>query len=103
MQGDNIRVKLTNNLTDEGTGIHWHGILQKGSQPFDGVPGVSICPIAPGSSFEYNFPAELYGTSYWHSHYSSQFSNGLTGPVVIYGPNATTYDIDLGPAQLSDW
>lgn len=101
--GDNIRVKLTNNLTDEGTGIHWHGILQKGSQPYDGVPGVSICPIAPGSSFEYNFPAELYGSSYWHSHYSSQFASGLTGPVVVYGPNASTYDIDLGPAQLSDW
>lgn len=90
-------------MTDEGTGIHWHGILQKGSQPYDGVPGVSICPIAPGESFTYNFPAELYGSSYWHSHYSSQFASGLTGPIVIYGPNASTYDIDLGPAQLSDW
>ena len=67
------------------------------------MPSVSICPIASGLSFEHNFPAELYGTSYWNSHYRSQFLIGLTGPVVIYGPNTTTYDIDLGPAQLSDW
>lgn len=101
--GDTIRVKLTNNIEDEGTGIHWHGNLQKGSQPNDGVPGVSICPIAPGESFTYSFPAELYGSSYWHSHYSSQFASGLSGPMIIYGPNASTYDIDLGPAHLTDW
>lgn len=101
--GDTIQVKLTNNIADEGTGIHWHGILQKGSQPYDGVPGVSICPIAPGESFTYSFPAELYGSSYWHSHYSSQFASGLNGPMIIYGPNSSSYDIDLGPAQLTDW
>ena len=94
---------MTNNITDEGTGIHWHGILQKDNQAYDGVPGVSMCPIAPGATFTYNFPAELYGSSYWHSHYSAQLSNGLSGPIIIYGPNATSYDIDLGPAQLSDW
>ena len=94
---------MTNNLTDEGTGIHWHGILQKDNQAYDGVPGVSMCPIPPGGQFTYNFPAELYGSSYWHSHYSAQLSNGLSGPIIIYGPNATSYDIDLGPAQVSDW
>jgi len=61
--GDQIQVKLTNK-SPEGTAIHWHGILQKDNQAFDGVPGVSQCPIAPGKSFTYSWTAELYGTSW---------------------------------------
>ncbi|KAK5154553.1 hypothetical protein LTS14_006690 [Recurvomyces mirabilis] len=62
--GDWIEVKVTNNVEDEGTAIHWHGLLQKGTQYMDGVPGFSQCPIAPYSSFTYRFQADLYGTSH---------------------------------------
>lgn len=97
-----IQVTVNNNM-DEGTAIHWHGFLQKNTQSLDGVPGVSQCPIAPGKSFTYTFTAELYGTTWWHAHYSSQYASGLSGPIVVYGPNQTMdYDIDLGPVQLSD-
>jgi FtsP/CotA-like multicopper oxidase with cupredoxin domain len=95
--GDRIQVKLTNAIEDEGAAIHWHGILQKGSQPMDGVPGVSQCPIAPGQSFTYSFDASLYGTTWWHGHYSSQYASGMAGPIVIHGPETADYDIDLGP------
>ena len=46
-------VKLTNAITEpeEGTSLHWHGLLQKGSQEYDGVPSVSQCPITPGQTF----------------------------------------------------
>jgi Multicopper oxidase len=64
--GDWIEVKVTNALTDEGTSIHWHGILQTGTPWFDGVPSVSQCPIAPGQSLTYRFRADLYGTSWYH-------------------------------------
>jgi FtsP/CotA-like multicopper oxidase with cupredoxin domain len=64
--GDWIEVKVTNQLTDEGTSIHWHGILQKGTPWYDGVPSVSQCPIAPGQSFTYRFRADLYGSSWYH-------------------------------------
>jgi hypothetical protein len=64
--GDWIEVKVTNALTDEGTSIHWHGILQTGTPWFDGVPSVSQCPIAPGQSLTYRFQADLYGTSWYH-------------------------------------
>lgn len=67
------------------------------------MPGVSQCPIAPGKSFTYRFRAELYGTSWWHSHYSAQYINGLAGPIVIHGPKSADYDTDLGPVMLSDW
>ncbi|KAK7729211.1 hypothetical protein SLS63_006341, partial [Diaporthe eres] len=42
------------------------------------------------------------GTSWWHSHYSGQYADGLTGPIVIYGPQNADFDVDLGPIMLSD-
>ncbi|KAF8253925.1 hypothetical protein K440DRAFT_532846 [Wilcoxina mikolae CBS 423.85] len=105
--GDWIRVSVTNNLNGEGTGLHWHGILQKATPWFDGVPSVQQCPIAPGETFTYRFRADIYGTSWWHSHYSGQYSSGLLGPLIIHGPNHLSgkndYDIDLGPVFLTDF
>lgn len=31
--------------------LHWHGLLQKGYQYYDGVPMVTQCPIMAGSTF----------------------------------------------------
>ncbi|KAI9641882.1 hypothetical protein NHQ30_009749 [Ciborinia camelliae] len=104
--GDVISVKVTNNITNngkEGLSLHWHGQPQKLSPWADGVPSISQCPIAPGSSFTYEFRAELFGTSWYHSHFSAQYSDGLFGPMIIYGPNHVDYDIDLGPIMLTDY
>jgi FtsP/CotA-like multicopper oxidase with cupredoxin domain len=60
---------------------------------FDGVPGVQQCPIAPNGTFTYSFLADLYGTSWWHSHYSAQYNAGIFGPMIIHGPQTTPYDI----------
>ncbi|KAK2048322.1 multicopper oxidase [Colletotrichum somersetense] len=103
--GDWIEVKVTNNITDdpEGTAIHWHGFQQRNTQWEDGVPAISQCPIAPGKTYIYRFQATLYGTTWYHSHYSSQYAGGLFGPMVIYGPIKSQPEIDLGPVLLSDW
>lgn len=103
--GDWIEVKVNNLITDpeEGTAIHWHGLLQEGTPFMDGVPGVSQCPIAPSRSFTYKFQASLYGSSWYHSHYSAQYSGGLYGPLVVYGPSDAQYDIDVGPIMVGDW
>lgn len=61
------------------------------------------CPIAPGSSFTYNFQADTYGTTWYHSHYSAQYADGLIGPIVVHGPKNIPYDVDLGPIMLSDY
>lgn len=74
-----------------------------GTPWFDGVPGVSQCPIAPGSSFTHRFRATVYGTSWWHSHYSAQYTAGVFGPLIIYGPKHVDYDVDLGPIMLGDY
>ncbi|KAK5635731.1 hypothetical protein RRF57_011443 [Xylaria bambusicola] len=104
--GDYIEVTVHNNILDgppEGTGIHWHGFIQTGAPWQDGTPGVSQCPIAPGKSLKYKFRAEVYGSSWYHSHYSAQYSGGLFGPIVVYGPRNVKYDIDLGPIMVNDW
>lgn len=58
----------------------------------DGVPGVQQCPIVPGGSFTYSFLADLYGTTWYHSHYSGQYAGGVVGPLIIHGPSTVAYD-----------
>ncbi|KAH6605312.1 laccase [Trichoderma cornu-damae] len=103
--GDTIQVTLHNNITgpEEGTALHWHGFLQHGTPWEDGAPAVTQCPVPPGKSFTYQFEATLYGSTWYHSHYSAQYSGGLVGPMVIHGPKSQSYDIDVGPVMLSDW
>ncbi|TGO33302.1 hypothetical protein BHYA_0254g00180 [Botrytis hyacinthi] len=103
--GDTFVITVHNQITgpEEGTAFHWHGLLQKGTQYMDGVPAVTQCPIAPGASFTYTFKADLYGSSWYHSHYSAQYAGGLVGPMIIHGPKNAPYDIDLGPVFLTDY
>lgn len=70
----------------------------------DGVPTVSQCPIPPGQSFTYRFRADNYGSSWYHAHFSAQYTAGVLGPMVIYGPtDGQDFDIDLGPVMLMEW
>ena len=62
--GDTLQVKVTNKLVGEGTSMHWHGFLMTKQNHMDGVPGVTQCPIAPGTSMTYTFKAELYGSTW---------------------------------------
>lgn len=103
--GDTITVNVCNKITgpEEGTSMHWHGILQKTTPWYDGVPAVDQCPIAPGACMTYSFLADVYGTSWYHSHYSAQYSAGVAGAMIIHGPSHVSYDIDVGPVILSDW
>ncbi|KAH8651275.1 laccase from botrytis Aclada At 1.67 A resolution [Xylariales sp. PMI_506] len=101
--GDNLIIHVTNNLQDNGTAIHWHGMRQLNSNEYDGVPGVTQCPIAPGDTMTYKFQATQYGTSWYHSHFSVQMGDGLYGPIVIHGPATANYDEDLGPIFITEW
>ncbi|KAH6629940.1 putative extracellular dihydrogeodin oxidase/laccase [Chaetomium sp. MPI-SDFR-AT-0129] len=102
--GDTLRITVHNNLTNyNGTSVHWHGIRMLETNWQDGVPGVTQCPIKPGSSQTYEFRAMQYGTSWYHSHFSLQYSNGLHGPLVIHGPSSANWDVDLGPWLITDW
>ena len=90
-------------MKDNGTTVHWHGMRQLNSNEYDGVPGVTQCPITPGQTFTYRFQATQYGSTWYHSHFSLQYTDGLYGPLVINGPATADYDEDLGILFLSDW
>lgn len=100
--GDMIEVTISNKLLWNGTSIHWHGIRMLENNINDGANGVTECPIPPGASKTYKFRAEQYGTSWYHSHYTAQYGNGVFGSVVIHGPSSSNYDIDLGAYPIFD-
>ncbi|KAK0204374.1 laccase [Desarmillaria ectypa] len=112
-KGDIFRLNVMNNLSDDSilqsTSIHWHGLLQKGTNWADGPAFVNQCPITKGDSFLYTFDStDQAGTFWYHSHLSTQYCDGLRGPFVIYDPNdphADLYDIDDESTilTLSDW
>ena len=49
--GEQITVHLTNQLGNETTSLHFHGLFQQGSNSMDGPTGVTQCPIGPGETF----------------------------------------------------
>ncbi|KAK3348695.1 laccase [Lasiosphaeria hispida] len=102
--GDKIEILVINNLRSNGTSIHWHGLHQRGSNLADGANGVSECPIPPnGGRFTYKFRATQYGTSWYHSHFSAQYGNGVVGTIQINGPASLPYEVDLGVFPVSDY
>jgi L-ascorbate oxidase len=53
-KGDTIKVNVYNNMhTFQGTSIHWHGLLQRGTPHMDGVGMITQCPIPSYTNFEY--------------------------------------------------
>jgi len=70
---------------------------------------VNQCPIAANHSFLYNFKTNgQAGTFWYHSHLSTQYCDGLRGPLVIYDPHdphAKLYDVDNGvlPYYIHRW
>lgn len=94
---------MINHLRYNGTTVHWHGIRQNGTLEMDGVNAVTQCPIAPNDEFTYRFQAVQYGTSWYHSHYSLQYGDGLVGPLTIHGPSSANYDEARDPILMTDW
>lgn len=53
--GDRVVVNVMNDLRNQSTSLHFHGLYQNGTTHMDGAVGVTQCPIAPGASFTYDF------------------------------------------------
>ncbi|KAK2584471.1 hypothetical protein KPH14_006846 [Odynerus spinipes] len=109
-QGDKVVIDVENHMEGMEATLHWHGILQKGSQYYDGVPFVTQCPIQEGSTFRYQWTATNDGTHFWHAHTGLQKMDGLYGSIVVRqppskDPNSNLYDYDLTThvVFLSDW
>jgi iron transport multicopper oxidase len=53
--GDRVIVTINNQLGNQSTGLHWHGIHQYGTPHMDGASVVGQCPVPPGKSFTYDW------------------------------------------------
>jgi len=100
--GDEVEVRVCNELPLNGTGIHFHGLRQLNTNYADGTVSQTECPIAPGDCHTYRWTATQHGTSWYHSHYSIQYAEGVLGPIVVHGPSTADWDVDLGPVLLTD-
>jgi len=59
--GDRIVVHAHNQLGNESTSLHFHGLFQNGTTHMDGPAQVTQCAIPPGSSMTYNFTVNQPG------------------------------------------
>ncbi|MFT4175253.1 MAG: multicopper oxidase domain-containing protein [Luteolibacter sp.] len=100
--GDTARIRVHNELKNEDTSIHWHGLLLPNAQ--DGVPDVTTPPIRPGTTHTFEFPITHAGTYWYHSHTDLQEQIGAFGSIVIEpkGGEPVTADRDH-VVVLSDW
>ena len=82
--------------------MHWHGIRQFQTNDQDGVNSLTECPLPPGQTRTYEWQATTYGTTWYHSHFSAQYGDGVLGPIVINGPSTAGYDYDMGATTISE-
>ncbi|KQF18491.1 copper oxidase [Acinetobacter baumannii] len=82
-EGDEAVIRVHNQLKNQDTSLHWHGLLLPGLM--DGVPGFNnFKGIAPNGDFVYRFKVKQNGTYWYHAHSKGQEQDGLYGPLVIY-------------------
>jgi FtsP/CotA-like multicopper oxidase with cupredoxin domain len=102
VEGDRIRIFVTNNLP-EGTTIHWHGVLLPNGM--DGVAGLTQKPIPPGETWKYEFDLRQHGTLMYHPHFDemTQIAMGMMGFLIIH-PREPAAKVDRDFAlMLGEW
>ena len=92
--GEQITVHLTNQLGNETTSLHFHGLFQNGSNAMDGPTGVTQCPIGPGETFTQVFTAShspiATFTKFTAKNRNRSTSLALTGIILTTGVNTLT-------------
>ncbi|KAK3886723.1 hypothetical protein Pcinc_009154 [Petrolisthes cinctipes] len=91
--GDKILVDVMNNHPSTSVSLHWHGQTMGPTASFpssrptpymDGTPGVTQCPIPPGSGFRYAFFASNPGTHFWRAQSGLERGEGLYGAFIVH-------------------
>ena len=82
-EGDEAVIHVNNQLKNQDSSIHWHGLLLPGLM--DGVPGFNgFQGIKPQGHFVYQFIVRQSGTYWYHAHSKGQEQDGLYGSLVIH-------------------
>ena len=104
--GSWVTFRVTNGIADKndntanlGLSIHWHGLNMWGAQIFDGVVGLTQCPIMENKFYDYTWQInEEPGTYWYHQHDRKMFPDKQTdfirGPLIIHPSES---DLDLPP------
>ncbi|KAK6609370.1 multicopper oxidase [Botrytis cinerea] len=103
--GDQVVVNVDNQLGNQTTTLHFHGLFMNGSTHMDGPAQVSQCGIPSGSQFVYNFTVNQPGTYWYHSHDRGQYPDGLRAPLIVTDPDfpyADEVDEEF-VLSVSDW
>ena len=87
-----------------GLSIHWHGLNMRGNNVFDGVVGLTQCPIEEKKSFEYRWKIDEQPGTYWyHTHDRKMFphdqTNFIRGPLIIHPSDSKFSKPSLDPPQ----
>jgi suppressor of ftsI len=71
------------NETPMPTAVHWHGIRL--DNRYDGVPGVTQDPVAPGETFQYRIHFPDPGIYWYHPHHREDVQQelGLAGNMLV--------------------
>ena len=106
--GDLISINVTNGIADSKLSVHWHGLIMKNNQAFDGAVGLTQCPIAYGKSYVYKWQVmEQPGTYWYHTHGNEVDPSGqdfIRGPFIVHEHDAPSipdgnYDYQFGNGQ----
>ncbi len=103
VEGDRIRILVTNNLPEHTT-IHWHGIFLPNGM--DGVGGLTQPHIKPGETYVYEFPLRQHGSFMYHPHADEmvQLAVGMMGFFIIHPKEPVNPRIDRDFAiMLHEW
>ena len=97
--GEYARIRLLNGLP-EPTIVHWHGVLVPASM--DGHPRDAI---APGASFDYEFPIVQRAGTFWyhpHAHHltAGQIHRGLAGFFIIGDDEEDALGLPAGDQEI---
>ncbi|KAH9948017.1 Fet3 protein [Amylocystis lapponica] len=106
IHGDDDLIVHAYNSLDVPATLHHHGMFFNSTSWFDGANKVGQCGIPPGQSLDYIIPLNAtpqHGTYWVHSHYGTQYVDGLRSPFVLHPPSeAHSYDEEF-TVILSDW
>jgi len=96
-EGDHLKIEFKNNVPQQPSTIHWHGLEIPANQ--DGNPSD---PVASGASrvYEFDIPVGSAGSYWYHPHphgfTAEQVYRGLAGPLIVRSK------ADALPAELGD-
>ena len=106
-KGQNIRIRVINNLPNYNITIHWHGQHVRGTPWVDGVVFVTQCPIEPGKDLVYSFSLDQVGTHLYHAHNAGERSDGIHGGLVVKDTQTTVSSLVDIPEEhtmiVTDW